>query len=101
MTKEGFGLSQLARKHATADGQRTVRGQLCNSWKVMGFNTNHLLLRTNDSQICELDNADSDLLVFEPQTYSTEPERAVPSVFAVPEKCDQWCGAITFPCQLG
>ena len=59
--------------NATYSGPKQVNGQTCSSYLIQGFEPNHLLQRTNDSQLCELDNADEDYLVFDPHTCAPPP----------------------------
>ena len=81
-------------------GQRLIEGALCDGFQIQGFESNHLFQLANDSStLCELDNADTDLLTFDRQTFS----RAAPaaSSFAMPDQdCSSYCGAVS-DCKFG
>ena len=83
--------------NATYAGQKQVNGQTCDSYLIQGFEANHLLQRANDTQLCELDNADEDFLVFDPHSYTTHVD---PDLFALPAGCTDWCGEVG-ECKVG
>jgi len=86
--------------NATYAGQRVVKGQTCDSFKIQGFESNHLLQLAADPKVlCELDNADVDFLTFDTDTFTTKPPPW--SLFAKPSAaCDTYCGPVS-DCKFG
>lgn len=82
--------------NASYVGTKVVRGELCYSYLIQGFQANHLHVRASDGQLCELDNADMDFFEFVPASYEPfVPHSQQKDLFQVPKGigCDTWCGA--------
>ena len=86
-------------ENATYAGQKQVNGQTCDSYLIQGFEANHLLQRANDTQLCELANADWDFFVFKPWSYKSTVD---PAIFELPKghDCSAWCGNVG-DCKFG
>ena len=86
-------------ENATYAGQKQVNGQTCDSYLIQGFQSNHLLQRANDTQLCELANADWDFFVFKPWSYKSTVD---PAIFELPKghDCSAWCGNVG-DCKFG
>ena len=81
-------------QNASYVGTKVVRGELCYSYEIPGYSSNHLLVRASDGQLCELDNADADYFEFIAKSYKPSvPSGLADGLFKKPAGCDAWCGA--------
>jgi hypothetical protein len=90
--KDGCGpISQGWTSNAVYAGQKKVNGVMCDDFSIQGGQTNHLLQTLDASKLCEVDNTDTDHIVFDIPTFN---ETVNPLYFQIPDYgCSKSCGA--------